>query len=180
MFDQTGNEKIFESKVKKSISWKLVKNCSDSVQRVLFSFLISRHWTALEVFEVLSLAMTSSLEMVRIKKFSLILRFSDLLNSEKRTNISRFTCLRFVRQVSPPYLPPRARKKMRRMLKSCTKTCNTRGFQVWSTTSSATWQHMHAVIGKVYLLRSTDFRFEILESFILGWFFMSYKYHSDE
>ena len=38
MFDQTGNEKIFESKVKKSISWKLVKNCSDSVQRVLFSF----------------------------------------------------------------------------------------------------------------------------------------------
>ena len=44
---------------------------------------------AVKAFEVLSVTMTSSPEMVRIKKILLIYRFSDPLNSEKNINISK-------------------------------------------------------------------------------------------
>ena len=44
-------------------------------------FSISRHQTAVEVFKVLSVAMTSSPEVVRTKKISSILGFQDPLNS---------------------------------------------------------------------------------------------------
>ena len=56
------------------------QNCLES-HTVYSHFLISHHQTAVEVFEVLSVVMTSSLEVVRTKKIWLILGFSDLLNS---------------------------------------------------------------------------------------------------
>ena len=43
--------------------------------------MISRHRTAVQVFEVLSAVMTSSPEVVRTKNFLSILGFSNLLNS---------------------------------------------------------------------------------------------------
>ena len=66
----TGSRKIFFSKACK----KLFK---ESYSR----FSISRHQTAVEVFEVLSVAMTSSPEVIGTKKISSILGFQDPLNS---------------------------------------------------------------------------------------------------
>ena len=58
---QIGSQKIY--------FWKA---CEKLFQELYTRFLISSHEMAVEVFEVLSLAMTSSPEVVRIKKFSLI------------------------------------------------------------------------------------------------------------
>ena len=66
----TGSRKIFFSKACKKLF-------GESYSR----FSISRHQTAVEVFEVLSVAMTSSPEVVRTKKISSILGFQDPLNS---------------------------------------------------------------------------------------------------
>jgi len=66
----TGSRKIFFSKA-----------CKELFKEFYSRFSISRHQTAVEVFEVLSVAMTSSPEVVRTKKISSILRFQDPLNS---------------------------------------------------------------------------------------------------
>ena len=66
----TGSRKIFYSKACKKLF-------TESYSR----FSISRHQTAVEVFKVLSVAMTSSPEVVRTKKISSILGFQDPLNS---------------------------------------------------------------------------------------------------
>ena len=66
----TGSQKIYFSKV------------HEKLFRDFYShFLISRHQTAVQVFEVLSVVMTSSPEVVRTKKILSILGFSNLLNS---------------------------------------------------------------------------------------------------
>jgi len=48
------------------------KACEKLFQELYTRFLITSHEMAVEVFEVLSVAMTSSPEVVRIKKFALI------------------------------------------------------------------------------------------------------------
>merc|ERR1711946_22484 len=83
---ETGSQKIF--------FWKA---CEKLFKDFYSRFLISCHQRAIEVFEVLSVAMTSSPEVVRTKKFSLIFGFSDLLNSI----LNRFTGLRFARPNFP-------------------------------------------------------------------------------
>ena len=79
----TGSEQILEPEVKKYIFEKLAKNCFESLSLV---FLIFCHMMPLEVFEVLSVAMTSSPEVVRnIFSFmnSLVLGSTEF-NSELR------------------------------------------------------------------------------------------------
>ena len=66
----TGSRKIFFSKACKKLF-------TESYSR----FSISRHQTAVKVFEVLSVAMTSSPEVVGTEKISSILGFQDPLNS---------------------------------------------------------------------------------------------------
>ena len=95
----TGSRKIFFSKACK----KLFK---ESYSR----FSISRHQTAVEVFKVLSVAMTSSPEVVGTKKISSILGFQDPLKLSGPTEFSselcflvRLTGVRFAR----PYRRPR-------------------------------------------------------------------------
>ena len=84
----TGSRKIFFSKA-----------CKKLFRESYSRFLKSCHWTAVEAFEVWSAAMTSSPEIVRIKKFLWIFAFSGLLNSILLLINTRFTCLRFARQV---------------------------------------------------------------------------------
>ena len=70
-FVQTGSEKNFEPEVKSSIFGKLVKVFKEFYS----SFLISCYLTAVNAFEVLSVAMTSSPEIVRNKKIMNLLVF---------------------------------------------------------------------------------------------------------
>ena len=79
MDDLVGPEmKNFSTGSRKIFFWKA---CKKLFREFYSRFSISRHQTAVEVFEVLSVAMTSSPEVVRTKKFSSILRFQDPLNS---------------------------------------------------------------------------------------------------
>ena len=79
MDDLVGPEmKNFSTGSRKIFFWKA---CKKLFREFYSRFSISRHQTAVEVFEVLSVAMTSSPEVVRTKKNSSILRFQDLLNS---------------------------------------------------------------------------------------------------
>ena len=88
----TGSQKIY--------IWKV----HEKLFRDFYSrFLIPCDTTALEVFEVLSVTMTSSPEVVRTKKISLILGFSDLLNSVLNSVFHKG--FRFAR----PYRRPRCR-----------------------------------------------------------------------
>ena len=57
------------------------KACEKLFRESYSRFPISRHQTAVEVFEVLSVAMTSSPEVIGTKKNSSILGFQDPLNS---------------------------------------------------------------------------------------------------
>ena len=66
----TGSRKIF--------FWKA---CKKLFREFYSRFSISRHQTTVEVFEVLSVAMTSSPEVVETEKISSILGFQDPLNS---------------------------------------------------------------------------------------------------
>ena len=61
--------KNFETGSQKIYFWKA---CEKLFQELYTRFLISSHKMAVEVFEVLSVAMTSSPEVVRIKMFSSI------------------------------------------------------------------------------------------------------------
>ena len=67
-FDQTGNEKIFEPEVEKNIFRKIVKNCLKSPILVFWYLVTRRQQRSLKS----SVKMTSSPEMVRIKKNSRI------------------------------------------------------------------------------------------------------------
>ena len=73
----TGSRKIFYSKACKKLF-------TESYSR----FSISRHQTAVKVFEVLSDAMTSSPEVVGTEKISSILGFQDSLNSVQNSILS--------------------------------------------------------------------------------------------
>ena len=73
----TGSRKIFYSKACKKLF-------TESYSR----FSISRHQTAVKVFEVLSDAMTSSPEVVGTEKISSILGFQDPLNSVQNSILS--------------------------------------------------------------------------------------------
>merc|ERR1712131_265537 len=86
-------------------------------------FSISCHEMAIKVFEVLSVAMTSSPEVVRIIKFSsFFFRSSDLLNSF----LNRFTGLRFA---WPNYHHPRPLSSL--TIKVCSTIHNT--FKIGTT-----------------------------------------------
>ena len=73
----TGSRKIFYSKACKKLF-------TESYSR----FSISRHQTAVKVFEVLSDAMTSSPEVVGTEKISSILGFKDPLYSDLKSVFS--------------------------------------------------------------------------------------------
>ena len=87
----TGSRKIFFSKA-----------CKKLFRESYSRFSISRHQTAVEVFEVLSVTMTSSPEVVRTKTFLSIFGVFGPTEFNSKTYIVRFTCLRSARQVSSP------------------------------------------------------------------------------
>ena len=87
----TGSQKIY--------FWKV----HEKLFRDFYSrFSIPCDTTALEVFEVLSVTMTSSPEVVRTKKFLSIFGVFGPTEFNSKTYIVGFTCLRFARQVSSP------------------------------------------------------------------------------
>ena len=87
----TGSRKILFSKA-----------CEKLFRESYSHFSIPRHQTAVEVFEVLSVTMTSSPEVVRTRKKIIDFRVFGPTEFSSKTYIERFTCLRFARQVSSP------------------------------------------------------------------------------